>query len=424
MADNKKKTNGETTMADNKNKSNGPTPSPPAPKGSKFAERLSKIINLCTEIKNDPAGASDYDKTVEENSALKATLKKRDDEVRTLKSELDQLKLLESQDLERFGKKYAEFEARLKAAETSKTTLTATRANLDEANRNIQQLSTVIKQLERKARDAETARKTAERELVDTQARLQEVEFKLRSAKQKIDFYGEDSLVTLDLEQVSEDLGEFAEKCHQVIMGCFEPCEAPPRNIRHTTKSARLMRCAAAELVIANAMVEHIFTDIYVPDDLDRQKALASALELLASTDPRREALVRCQLLETCDVDAQSLDSICQAAFEEVCVVLDGLLPAGDPRDKFHAVLRALLGEAMELWRPLQRSETRISAHLSVALKMLNRGEDAYPDYDGANPQSAGAAGLAGSQPVMLLFPLIYSSDQAEVCPAMALWSD
>ncbi|KAB5582917.1 hypothetical protein GE09DRAFT_285463 [Coniochaeta sp. 2T2.1] len=446
MADSKKKPNGEATMADTKNKSNGQTPSPQTPKGSKFAERWSKIINLCSEIKNDPAGALDYEKTVEDNTTLRISLKKRDDELQTLKSEVEQLKLLGSHDLERFGKKYAEFEYILKDAESSRTALASTTTKLEETNKQIKKLECDNKQLEKRTRDMETARKHAERDLADTQDRLRELENKHMKAQQKISFYGEDNLVSIDLDKVGHDLEEFAEKCHQVVMGCFEPCEAPPRNISslidyvdrcpgrhvrlplpltdHTTKSARLMRCAAAELVIANTMVEHIFTDIYVPNDIDRQKALASALELLASTDPRREALVRCQLLETCDADAQSLDSICQAAFEEVCAALDGLLPAGEPRDKFHAGLSALLGEALELWHPLQWSRTRISAHLFVSPKMLNRSEDAYPDYDGVNPQSAGGGGLPGSQPVMLLFPLIYSSGRAVICPPTALWSD
>ena len=183
------------------------------------------------------------------------------------------------------------------------------------------------------------------------------------------------------------------------------------------------MRCAAAELVIANAMVEHIFTDIYVPNDHDRQKALSSALELLNSTDPHREALVRCQLLESFSVNDEDLDNISKAAFREICNVLDNLLPAGDPRDKFHTELNALLGEAIELWRPLQRSKTRVSAHLSISPKELTREDDAYRDYD-LGPVKAGSQGFSGSQPVMLLFPLIYASDQDLICTAMALWSD
>lgn len=177
------------------------------------------------------------------------------------------------------------------------------------------------------------------------------------------------------------------------------------------------MRCAAAEFVIVNAMVEHIFTDVYMPQHMDRQRAVSETLDLLQKKDARRESLVRCQLLEEYPVDKNTLSAVSDAAFVEVCSLLDGLLPAADLRNKFHDRLRALLEEALELWQPLQRSKSRVCARLWVGTESLRR-EDAEPDYDGLNSQVP-----AMSQPVLLLFPMINTSDRI-IFPATALWSD
>ncbi|OIW24641.1 hypothetical protein CONLIGDRAFT_101504 [Coniochaeta ligniaria NRRL 30616] len=380
-------------MSDTKKKANGDGASPTTSKGSKFAAQFSKFINLCTEMKNDPAAALDYEKTIDENVTLKSTLKKRDDEVNNLKADIEQLKLVGDRNLNNFGEKYVEFKARLQEGDSSKRSLGETPAE-----------------------------------------------------RKKTKFYCEDSLTTVDLPHVGDKFEAFSEKCHQMVMGCFD-CQAPPKNVSFllehldkclgrdairppltasTTISARLMRCAAAELVIANAMVNHIFTDIYIPGDVERQKAVSATLELLVMKNPRRESLVRCQLLAEYEIDTEILSSVHQAAFDEICKVLDDLLPAGNPRDKFHTKLDALLGEALELWRPLQKSKNRVSAHLDFNAKVLKRDEDAYADYDGPNSQGAGAPrspGFAGSEPVLLLFPLIYTSEEV-VYQATALWSD
>ena len=247
MADDKKKSNAEPTTSDNKSKGNGngQTASATTPKGSKFAEKFNKFINLCSEMKNDSAGAIDYEKTLEENATLKMSMKRKDNEIAGLRAQIKELELSASQNLDRFGKRYAEFDARLKDAETSKKALTVTQAKLDETNDELQQLNANIKQAEKKAREADTARRTAERELAGTVDRLQGLEFKLQSAQEKIDFYGESRMVSLDFEQVyvyadktvceslltlnsGDDLENFASKCHQLVMRCFNPCEAPP----------------------------------------------------------------------------------------------------------------------------------------------------------------------------------------------------
>jgi hypothetical protein len=186
------------------------------------------------------------------------------------------------------------------------------------------------------------------------------------------------------------------------------------------------MRCAAAELVIANVMAEHIFTDIYLPGEVDKQRAVSSTLELLAQKEPKREMLVRCQLLEELSADSEILSAVESNAFKEICKYLDHLLPAGNLLNEFHAKLKRLLREAVQLWHPLQRSESRVSAYVSVTPDMLNRDDDAWDDYDKRSNQHAvtpSPIAFQSSQPVVILFPLICANDQM-VAPPMALWSD
>ena len=98
------------------------------------------------------------------------------------------------------------------------------------------------------------------------------------------------------------------------------------------------MRCAAAELVIINAIHKHVFADVYIPGSVKDQQAVATTLGLLKN--PQRETLVRCQLLAEFEIPADTFHSdtfysVVQPAANDVCAVLDSLLPAGEPRNKF-----------------------------------------------------------------------------------------
>lgn len=185
------------------------------------------------------------------------------------------------------------------------------------------------------------------------------------------------------------------------------------------------MRCAAAELVVINAIVNHIFTDVYIPGAVQVQKAVSTTLKLLEK-DPRRESLVRCQLLAEFEIQAETSRSVAQAALNEVCAALDSLLPAGEPRQRFHTKLAELLNDAFELWQPLQISKERVYADLSVDAQMLDRTEDSYSDYDycgareSARPRSPTST---STQAVHLLFPMICMGEHPIFDPK-ALWSD
>jgi len=183
------------------------------------------------------------------------------------------------------------------------------------------------------------------------------------------------------------------------------------------------MRCAAAELVLINALYNHIFTDVYIPGAVQYQRAVSTTLQIL--NDPQREALVRCQLLAEFETQADTFQSVAQPASNEVCTALDSLLPAGEPRQKFQTKLAELLKDAFELWRSLQASTRRVYADMSVDPHILERDTDFYSDYDygalrnATNPSMLAPAGQA----VQLLFPMVCIGEEVAFNPK-ALWSD
>lgn len=187
------------------------------------------------------------------------------------------------------------------------------------------------------------------------------------------------------------------------------------------------MRCAGAEFVVINALVNHIFTDLHIPGAVNKQRAVSTTLELL-SRDTRRESIVRCQLLAVSELQDDNSHDVAQAASNEICAALDSLLPAGEPRQRWQAKLAGLLNEALELWDTVHTSSKRVSARLSFDAQILDRDKDSYREYDSGSGREAAKPGSptsAKTQAVLLLFPMICMSDRAvPVFGPIALWSD
>jgi hypothetical protein len=153
---------------------------------------------------------------------------------------------------------------------------------------------------------------------------------------------------------------------------------------------------------------------------------VSTTLKLLAAKSSRRESIVRCQLLAEFEIEDETSHSVAQAAFNEICPVLDSLLPAGEPRQRFQVKLAELLRDALELWQSVQTSKHRFFADFSVDAHMLAREDDMYADYDSVSNRGAATPGSptsTGSHAVLLLFPIIYMGEEI-ICPAKALWSD
>lgn len=185
-------------------------------------------------------------------------------------------------------------------------------------------------------------------------------------------------------------------------------------------KSARLMRCAAAEFVISSALVNHVFTDIYLPETAGAQNAISTTLQLMA---PRRESIVRCQLLAEFEATDETTSRIVEIATNEVCSTLNHLLPVGRARDDLQQMVRELFNCAVSMWRPLQKSKDRVIVEFLESLDDLERG-DRHVDYDeGSLTGNTGQPKNQNGQAVLPLFPQISVKD-IMLIPGIALWSD
>lgn len=439
-------------MAEPKKKANNDGVSPATPsKGSRFAGTFNKFILLCTEMKNDSAGAADYEKTLDENATLKSTLKMRDEEVDSLKARVGELQRLKDSYIVDFERRITELNARVEEGDNAKRMLDETREKLAKTEKELKTLKATYNQLEKKARDEETARERAEADLEDEQQQRTRLQRQLNVMQKTISLYGEDRLTPRDPSEMEDSFQSFAAKCHRAVMECFLHCDAPPKNIHtlkthlkncigqwgselplsdSTSRPARLMRCAAAECVVINALVNHIFTDVHIPGAVDIHRAVSTTLDHL-SNDPRRESIVRCQLLAISESQGDNSHGVAQASSKEICSVLDDLLPAGEPRKRWQAKLAGLLNDAAVLWHTVQTSLKRVSPRLSLdaqILERLDRDEDSYGDYDSSSGREAARPGSPTStktRAVLLLFPMICMSGHATpVFRPIALWSD
>ena len=195
------------------------------------------------------------------------------------------------------------------------------------------------------------------------------------------------------------------------------------------------MRCALAEYVVGKALADHIFVDVAVPHSPEIQQAISTTLDFLEARTPRREAVVRCQLLASYGDDGEdeepgSSSVIIGLASKAVCAALDPLLPAGRIRDEFYSRVEDLLYEASSLWEPLRESRCRYTAEMRLDQQELVRNEDYYEDYgvQVAGKASASAPGTHAHEMTMAkamlpLFPQI-STWRNVVVPAKVLWSD
>ena len=126
------------------------------------------------------------------------------------------------------------------------------------------------------------------------------------------------------------------------------------------------MRCAAAQAVIAEALVSHIFQPFYLPMSANGsandniQQAATVLLKYLQYLDYdevdenlRREVITRCQLRE---VTVEAEDKVVHEAGNQVHMTLAPLLPPTG-YIPFQNRLNDFFKMALEVWRPVQFTE-------------------------------------------------------------------
>jgi DNA repair exonuclease SbcCD ATPase subunit len=202
MAEDKTKAAGETQQPDSKKKANGDTPAPAPSKGSRFADKFGRLLNLCTELKNDHGGALDYEATLKENATLQSTVDRCKGEISSLEAQVRQLEASRSDNLELYGKKYGEYMTKLNDIDSSKQAFAETSKKLGDANKRIKELEGENKLLDKKTRTAAAELKQATRKLSESQAECKHLQASLQLAQNQIRYYGEDKLTLANLNEM------------------------------------------------------------------------------------------------------------------------------------------------------------------------------------------------------------------------------
>lgn len=171
---------------------------PVASKGAKFADKLNKIFGLFSELKNDTTGAVDFEKTLEENTALKTMLRKRDEEIKHLNSKLIQADHTLNKTATVFGETCGNYDTRLKTLSSVNEELKGTRARLEKMSEETKTLEAENRQLKKAVSDAEATRKKVETMLATTEQTCRRLKYELADVQQTISFYGEETLVDID----------------------------------------------------------------------------------------------------------------------------------------------------------------------------------------------------------------------------------
>jgi hypothetical protein len=182
------------------------------------------------------------------------------------------------------------------------------------------------------------------------------------------------------------------------------------------------MRCAVAEAVIANILVEQIFVPFYLPSG---KKEAAAALLDIFGDDKNLQSVYRCQILRSATKDAEEArrveDEIIRRASSEVKTTLHALVVASKQASFFTAV-PPFFRKAVELWSEVQRSRNFIFAERPDATEVQPPGK--YADYDAQGRAATAAATAAAAEQSIAadLFPPVATREDL-IFHGMALWS-
>jgi hypothetical protein len=198
--------------------------------------------------------------------------------------------------------------------------------------------------------------------------------------------------------------------------------KAASRNIPISSSvPSKYLRMAVAEKVIASKLCADIFQQYYLPESPAARGAIDDVLNRLCIDNPRGEAIFRGQLLSAYNPQEEEhrVTDIMESTLAEVIGILDPLLFVPDARESFQSELGQLLGEAVKLWRPVQRSAMKGAVESDPEPDWSE-----YKEYDTAVGLTAEQASNvpAESDAIMSLFPRVFIGDDV-ICPGYALWS-
>ncbi|KAI0126801.1 hypothetical protein BJ170DRAFT_684383 [Xylariales sp. AK1849] len=375
-------------MAESKNKSmiNG------AGRQPKDSSKIWTFLSSAKDIINDFEGIHSLASLVEEKNKLQKELEvkaKENEELQRQQTQamkvLDNLKAQALKEREiitnAFGERYKAFDQKNAIMERQEREIIQLKADLQGVKSQEAQRQDRVKKLEAGLKDAnaaklrhESASKSKENECIHFQAQLKACELnrdnyrsKLQQAKAEL---GDGILKEMN-ESIKADLTRelklLSDKCHSVVMAIFTD-QVLPKNatisVAHLrrqftqlplsgdcTKEAVLMRCAAAEAIIAQALLTHVFRPFYVLDGPEGNMIAPEVVLDLFSADKRRQSIYRYQLLKMIEDDdvGSGTEAVVAVASNFIHGALDQLV--SPPKlTLFHDQIEDLLQNASDTW--------------------------------------------------------------------------
>lgn len=187
-----------------------------------------------------------------------------------------------------------------------------------------------------------------------------------------------------------------------------------------STRPAAQMRCAVAEAVIAEVLINQIFIPFYLPNSY----ATASSRMLdYFSRDENQLTIYRAQLLKSLsdkEEAAHIMEDIVRKASNEVRTTLHPLVMAHKQAGFYNAV-PGFFREAATLWKSVQCARFPFTAEApSMDADPLPNKHD---DYDKSNGYNRPKKSPVEKSIAAVLFPQVVGDDDW-VIPGLVLWSD
>ena len=188
------------------------------------------------------------------------------------------------------------------------------------------------------------------------------------------------------------------------------------------SEASKYLRMAAAESVIANKVAEKMLQPLYILDS-NVKDTLEDMLDTLFQKSPRQESILRSLLLAayTSERTIRETD-ILNTVVDDARSILNPLLFDEVHGNAFAAGLNTLLLESLDLWSQVQKSPERVLA----SMEGKNWDWGSHEEHDAAISLTAAELALvSSSQPIMTLFPRVYSPKKSVPWHSgFSLWSD
>ncbi|KID83303.1 hypothetical protein MGU_09394 [Metarhizium guizhouense ARSEF 977] len=430
-------------MAESKAKSATKGPTNKSVKDSK----VWSLVCLAREVGGDAEGIQDYTHLVAQKNGLESEVDVKSQEITRLKQELAQHKDIASTEksllMREFGEQYKIFAEKTAALEAYRGRVAQLEIELETMSNNERSQQRKLQTLEADAKSKQTAlshlqktMETAERDCIIHRSQLQAAQEKCDDLETRLrtdlgcNFFHE--IDDTRVGKLRDDLTFLSKESYTIVKDFIadpEPAVVSTTLLQNLqtrfpglpqpaglTKEAVLMRRAAGQAIICEALMAHIFRPFYIPDDM---KEPASQMLEFFSEDKEQQQIFRYQVLKLLqDEDTEPLkDAVMEAGFA-VSMALDRLISPAR-LEEFRHRIENLLCRAAKMWV----IEAQQAGDLIEVMSPGNKNEPPPQTYQEYGIRSTVKGGTTDHHAAAILFPRMAVKGQM-LHVGQVVWSD